>query len=171
MALSSFDFLVSLTAFRNRRRTIHSILSLVARFPRPVQNKRQRSLAWLLALVTIAASRFFLFFLLLLLRLLLFLLFFRSSPVARRERVQSAQTRARVCVHARPRARDNKCFSSMFYACACVCCSSLKSISRPSLCSGVLSLFFFLLFNPVPFSYTHTLKNNFDKKKMEEEQE
>jgi hypothetical protein len=48
-----------------------------------------------------------------------------------------------VCVHARPRARDNKCFSSMLYACARVCCSSLKSISRPSLCSRVLSLFFF----------------------------
>jgi hypothetical protein len=67
-------------------------------------------------------------------------------------------------VHARPRTRDNKCFSSMFYACACVCCSSLKSISRPSLYSRVLSLFF-LLFNLMPFSYAHTLENNFDKKK------
>jgi len=133
-SLLFFNSLLLFTTFRNRRRTIHSILSLVARFSRPVQHITT-TFACLVACPRYYCCFSFLFF------------SSSSSPlslVARcseKKRVQSAQIRARVCVHARPRTRDNKCFSSMFYACACVCCSSLKSISRPSLYSRVLSLF------------------------------
>ncbi len=136
------------------RRTIHSILSLVARFSRPVQNITT-TFACLVACPRYYCCFSFLFF-----------FSFARRPLLGEKRVQSAQMRARVCVHARPRARDNKCFSSMFYACACVCCSSLKSISRPSLYSRVLSLFLLLLLSLQP--YTHTLENNFDKKNGEE---
>jgi hypothetical protein len=121
-----FFSLVLFTTFRNRRQTIHSILSLVARFSRPVQNITTTFACLVACPVTIAA--------------ILFLSSLLSLDARCSERVQSAQ--ARVRVHVRPRLRDNKCFSSMFYACACVCCSSLKSISRPSLCC-VVAFFFF----------------------------
>lgn len=154
---SSFYSLVSLTAFRNRRRrrrrTIHSILSLVARFSRPVQNITT-TFACL-----VACPRYYCCF------SFLFSSSFSFSPsllslVARcseRKRVQSAQTRARVRVHARPRALaiTNVFLRCSMRLCVCVCCSSLKSISRPSLCSGVLSLFFSSL-QPYAFLvYTH----------------
>jgi len=132
VVFSSFYSVVLFTTFRNRRRTIHSIFSLVARFSRPVQNITT-TFACL-----VACPRYYCCF-----SFLFFFSSFARRPLLGEKRVQSAQARVCVCVHVRPRARarDNKCFSSMFYACARVCCSSLKSISRPSLCSRVLSFF------------------------------
>jgi len=90
VVFSSFYSLVLFTAFRNRRRTIHSILSLVARFSRPVQNITT-TFACL-----IACPRYYCCF-----SFLFFFLFFSSllSLVARcSERKSAERTRARVCV-------------------------------------------------------------------------